>query len=107
MAETWLTYVELAERLGTTPEAARAKANRGRWRKQLDNNGKAKVLVDLDAQTARTRSPGRTPDQRPDVQVNAQPDVLAAVAALEAHIGTLRDQLAKACLLYTSPSPRD
>lgn len=92
MTETWLTYAELAERLGTTPEAARAKANRGRWRKQLDNTGKAKVLVDLDAQPPRTRSPGRTPDHRPD----ARSDTQAAVVALESHVDTLKEQLAKA-----------
>lgn len=99
MAETWLTYAELAERLGTTPEAARAKANRGRWRKQLDNTGKAKVLVDLDAQasrTSRTRSPARTPDHRPDAQVDAHPNVQAALTALAGHITTLQEQLNKA-----------
>jgi hypothetical protein len=96
MAETWLTYAELAERLGTTPEAARAKVNRGRWRKQLDNTGKAKVLVDLDAPAARPRSLARTPDHRPDLQPHAHPDAQAAMMALEAHIATLKDQLAKA-----------
>jgi hypothetical protein len=45
MAEVWLTYGELGERLGISPEAARQKAMRGRWRRQQGNDGKARVLV--------------------------------------------------------------
>ena len=33
MAETWLTYADFAKALGITPEAARQKAIRGRWRR--------------------------------------------------------------------------
>lgn len=96
MPEQWLTYTELADKLGTTPEAARAKANRGRWQRQLGNDGKARVLVDLDAPTVRTRTPARTPTAHPDAQPIEPPAVQVAMAALEAHVVTLKDQLAKA-----------
>ena len=96
MPEQWLTYTELADKLGTTPEAARAKANRGRWQRQLGNDGKARVLVDLDAPTVRTRTPARTPTAHPDAQPIEPTGVQAAMAALEAHVVTLKDQLAKA-----------
>ena len=43
MAETWLKYSDLAEALGITPEAARQKAIRGRWRRQRGNDGKARA----------------------------------------------------------------
>lgn len=42
----WLTYVELADRLHVSPQAARQKALRGRWRRQMGNDGKARVLLD-------------------------------------------------------------
>src|SRR5215475_12218278 len=42
-----LTYVALAERLGCSPEAARALAKRLRLPRQKANDGKALVIVDL------------------------------------------------------------
>jgi hypothetical protein len=33
MAETWLSYADIAKALGTSPEAARQKAIRDRWRR--------------------------------------------------------------------------
>jgi len=96
MPEQWLTYSELAEKLGTTPEAARAKANRGRWQRQLGNDGKARVLVDLDAPTVRARTSARTPIAHPDAQSTEPTAIQVAMAALEAHVITLKDQVAKA-----------
>src|SRR3954451_7640630 len=53
----WLTYVELGDRLGITPDAARQKAIRGHWRKQRGNDGKARVLVEAEVlqRTVQTR----------------------------------------------------
>jgi hypothetical protein len=34
MADAWLSYADIAKALGTSPEAARQKAIRGRWRRQ-------------------------------------------------------------------------
>jgi hypothetical protein len=91
MAETWLTYADLAKALGITPEAARQKAIRGRWRRQRGNDGKALVLVDVEAEKA-THSPRR----RPDEQLAGRPDDPRTIAALESHIATLKGNIAKA-----------
>jgi DNA primase len=92
MAETWMTYADLAERLGVTAEAARQRAVRGRWRRQTGNDGKTLVLVEPDALAAKKR----TPERRPDVQPNEHPDDARTVDALQAHIATLKDALGKA-----------
>ena len=87
MAEAWLNYADIAKALGTSPEAARQKAIRGRWRRQRGNDGRALVLVDLGAEQARTR---------PDDARTKRPDDARTVAALDAHIATLLGDIAKA-----------
>jgi hypothetical protein len=91
MAESWLTYADLAKALGITPEAARQKAIRGRWRRQRGNEGKALVLVDLEAEKA-----SHTPRRRPDEHPAGRPDDPRTIAALESHIATLKGNIAKA-----------
>ena len=86
MVESWLTYADLAKALGITPEAARQKAIRGRWRRQRGNDGKALVLVDVEAEKA-THSPRRRPDEHPAER--------RTIEALESHISTLKDNIAK------------
>src|SRR5262245_38442348 len=87
MAETWLTYRELAQGLDISTEAARQKAIRGRWQRQRGNDGKARILVDLEAENA-----AHTPRRRP----NEHPDERRTFEALEAHIATLKEAVAKA-----------
>jgi hypothetical protein len=93
MAKDKLTYseavraaaAEAAEALGTNPEAVRPRAIAARRRP--GNDGKARVLLDVDAE--KDKAP---PRKRPDVQpVDAQ-----AITALEACISDLRSLLAKA-----------
>jgi hypothetical protein len=99
----WLTYVELGERLGVTPDAARQKAIRGRYRKQRGNDGKARVLVEPKILQATVQT--QPPTVRPDIQVDERMDVntpvqtpdvspsateTALVALLEDQIGFLR-----------------
>jgi len=43
MDGAWLTYREAAERLGSTAEAIRYRAMRGRWPRQRGNDGRARV----------------------------------------------------------------
>jgi hypothetical protein len=74
MIET-LTYTALAQRLGCSPEAARAVAKRKRWPRIVGNDGRARVQCDLDEVS------------RPPV-VHRVPELLAQVEAL-------RDELAK------------
>ena len=48
-ATEWLTYKDLADRLGIKPESARQKALRGKWPKRTNNGGKVEVEVDTAA----------------------------------------------------------
>src|SRR3982751_1571684 len=48
MAEEWLTYSELGERLCISPEAARQKAIRYHWPRRPANDGKTQVRVDVE-----------------------------------------------------------
>jgi hypothetical protein len=90
MAETWLKYSDLANALGITPEAARQKAIRGRWRRQRGNDGKALVLVDLEAERA-----SHVSRKRPDEHLAGRPDERRTIEALESHIATLKGDIAK------------
>lgn len=100
MAEQWLSYSELGERLGVSAEAARQKAIRSRWRRQTANDGRTQVLVDIEELRVATtpRKPKEVSDDRPTP--NATPDQHPAddrtFDALEAHIATLREMVAKA-----------
>lgn len=97
MAEEWLTYSELGERLGVSAEAARQKAIRLRLRRQTANDGKAQVLVDVE--DVRASSTPRKPKDQPSDD-RPTPDEQASDArtfeALEAHIATLKEIVAKA-----------
>jgi hypothetical protein len=81
----WLTYAEAGERLCVSPEAIRARAIRGHWRRQVGNDGLARVMVPTEIL--------RTPDQRP---VNGRSTPVrkagdpATLNALRAHIDTLK-----------------
>jgi hypothetical protein len=69
----WLTYVELGERLKITPDAARQKAIRGRYRKQKGNDGKARVLVEPEVLeiAVQTQPPTNHTDDHPDERMDA------------------------------------
>ena len=94
----WMTYPELAQHLGITADAARQRANRGRWRRQRGNDGKPRVLVEPEVLqlAVQTRPTGVQPDVRLDVRpapAPVQPPEPQLVAALEAQIGFLKDAL--------------
>jgi hypothetical protein len=93
MAKDGLTYseavraaaAEAAAALGTSPEAVRQRASRAR--RQPRNDGKAHVLLDVDAE--KDKAP---PRKRPDVQ----PADARTITTLEACVADLRSLLAKA-----------
>ncbi len=93
--QEWLTYVELAERFGSSPEAMRQRSLRGQWRRQSNNDGKTIVLVPDDVQF-RTRKKklrtNNTGDQTPK-QTSSNKDLERIIAVLESHIGTLEKEL--------------
>jgi hypothetical protein len=63
----WLTYAQVGERFGLSPEAARQRARRLHWRTQPGNDGRTLILVpDSTAVLPRGRPPDRTAVQTPE-----------------------------------------
>jgi hypothetical protein len=102
MSEQWLTYPALAELWQISPEAARTRARRGQYQRRVGNDGQAEVLVDNSAPIRKPRPPragGQTRTPTPLTTPDAETPSTAtakALEALEAHVATLKDQLAKA-----------
>ena len=78
-----LTYSELGDRLGSSPEAARSLARRLRLLRKPGNDGKVRVIVDL-AEIQYKPVPTRSPDGH-------QTDI----AALNARIEELQAELSR------------
>ena len=100
---SWLTYQEAGDRLGMSPEAVRAKAARKRWRRQIGNDGRARVWLPEDERPRGDRPiTGRSPPERENehepvdqpVTMRSSPGHRAVnralVHALESHIKTLQ-----------------
>jgi hypothetical protein len=97
MEDAWLTYREAAERLGSTAEAIRYRALRGKWPRRRGNDGRARVQVPDEPNPVRTPSAQdvRTPSE-PRADSALVETLKAQIAALEAHVETLKAQLAAA-----------
>jgi hypothetical protein len=99
MAEVWLTYTKLAEIWGMSTEAARTRARRGRFQRRVGNDGQAEVLVDDAAPIPKARTPRAGGQNRVELP-HAQPEKEAAsemlIKALEGHVATLKEEIAKA-----------
>ena len=91
MTGDWHTYIEAAELLGISPNAARHRAIRGRWQRTLGNDKRTRILLP-DGWEDSLRTPGR----RPAHTLNGRIPFKLLVAALEAHIETLKAQLTAA-----------
>ena len=87
MATEQLTYDQLAERLGTTREAARAVVKRHRLPRSRTNDGKTLVAVDLD-ELRHKPLPVRSPRDHQSVA--------ETVATLKARVAELEAELTKA-----------
>jgi len=84
-----LTYSELGDRLGSSPEAARSLARRLRLLRKPDNDGKVRVVVDL-AEIHYKPVPARSPDgpKADNAALNARIEHLQAeLARLEVESG--------------------
>lgn len=92
MAEEWLTYSQLGERLGVSAEAARQKAIRLRLRRQTANDGKAQCLVDVEDVRAGT-VPRKGKDDR--TTPDEQPADARLLEALDGHIASLKEIVAR------------
>lgn len=104
MSEVWMTYPNLAQHWGMSVDAARTRARRGHFQRRVNNLGQAEVLVDAEAPAMRVRPPraGRQTQTAATLTAPAMEGppaatagALEAIAALEAHVGTLREQLGK------------
>jgi chromosome segregation ATPase len=98
MPEQWFSYRQLSKLWNISPEAARARTRRGNWQRRTNNAGVAEVLVDTDAPIPEPRQKAQdehlrtaTPAATPDAATTSR----AVLEALEGHIATLKDQLAK------------
>ena len=76
----WLTYAELAEIRGITSRSATRMAFRAKWRRQMANDGTARVFVPASA--LHDKAPGS--------------DMGAMAAAMDTAMGLLRQQLDRA-----------
>src|SRR5689334_2997340 len=98
MDDLSLTYAELGERLGITPDGARLRAKRmerqGRWRVAPGNDGKSRVR--LPAEDLPEHPPERTSDH-PDGGPNVA-ELAAEIAELRAHVADLTEANATARL---------
>jgi len=99
-ADRWLTYADAAALLGMTVDSLRHRARRDHWGKRISNEGKALVLVPLDAvRIPAGGAPGETagdpPASRPATR--PEPDLVAVyvarIAELERRIADLRTDL--------------
>ena len=101
MPEQWLDYRELAAHWQIGPDAARARVRRGNFKRRTNNFGEVEVLMDMDAPIPRPRKAqdGQTRTATPTNTPNAETASAAtakALEALEGHVTTLKEQLAKA-----------
>ena len=100
-SDRFLTYTDAAALLGMTPDSVRQRARREMWKKQISNEGKALVLVPIDAPRytagdAPETPGGDTPAVRPAKQSKPTLDIARVMVALEEHIATLRQNVGKA-----------
>ncbi len=93
----WLSYADLAARLGIGHESARQKVKRARWARRKDNTGTVMIGVPvevLQAHEARKGAPDRAPDDDPELNdddPDHAPEQVAAV--LVSHINRLEREL--------------
>ena len=96
----WLTYSELAERLGITGDSARNLVRRRQWTRKPGNDGTQRIGVPKEYLDERDMeealpSPTEPPIDPPIVAAIVPPIEVetegATVAALEAHIETLKE----------------
>jgi hypothetical protein len=96
MSTVWLTYDELAERLGIERESARQHVKRKHWARQRGNDGKVRIGVPEEVLSA--RSEPDTESGTEPVQAPIQPPVQdpGVTAVLTRHIERLEAQLEEA-----------
>lgn len=88
MSDLFLTYAELAAKLGIKPDSAKKLAQRRKWARVVGNDGLARVKVPVEA------VPGSVVGAvTPEPVIPYVPDLTPRVAQLEGLVEGLRGQL--------------
>src|SRR4051794_39447740 len=100
METRWLSYDEIAAALRITPASARRLVARNKqWPRKAGNDGRARIGIPAE-RLPPDNPTDAVPDVRHDASHDAVPDathdVRSTIAALEAHVETLKAALAKA-----------
>lgn len=89
MAENWLTYRDLSEKLGIKVHSARMRAKRNGWPTRVRNDGVAETLVNLDDLPPKQLKPSKAKKEKaPAIEPSDQ------IKALESHVQDLQGQVA-------------
>ena len=92
MTGEWFTYRQAAELLSVSTEAVRQRAKRGRWQKTLGNDKRARIRPPEGWNDAPRINGSALRSRSPDERALAN----QVIRALEAHVETLKIQLAAA-----------
>lgn len=94
LASRWLTYDDMAEALGITPDSARRLATRHKWARRPGNDGRALVAVP-EERLERPHEPraDAAPDDAADDAPDVGRDARALIGYLERRVGELTDDL--------------
>ncbi len=85
----WMSYAELGQARGISTASATRLAFRRKWRRQVGNDGTARMAVPV---TEARRQQDRPHDDTADVMGDARADITHAVTALEGTVATLRER---------------
>lgn len=98
MSSDWLTYVELADKFGSTPEAMRQRTLRSQWRRQTNNEGKTIVLLpsDISIRTRKRKVQANSHTDQTVKQSSSGKDLERIILSLESHVLTLQRELSLA-----------
>ncbi|MFC1456407.1 hypothetical protein ACETIH_06665 [Microvirga arabica] len=93
MTTVWLTYDELAERLGIERESARQHVKRKHWARQKGNDGKVRIGVPEEVLSTRSEPDTETGSAPVQPPVHAPASDPSVTAVLTRHIERLELQL--------------
>ena len=85
----WLTYVELGQARGISTSSATRLAFRRKWRRQVGNDGTARVAVPV---TETHPRPDKAPDDRNDARHDDRGDISRIVMVLETSVASLTER---------------
>ena len=96
MSDTWQTYAQAAKALGLSVEGVRQRARREMWRKQLGNDGKARIIIPADTTSPPAdEAPGNQKAERPASKRLPDGPTAGEITALQARISDLQEELSR------------